>query len=351
MPKQVIHIFNGFHNPHGGSEQEALYLADLLRKTNEVKLWSLSSRSSPELRETFGIVPIGLTSQQRPNGGTYVFVGAHWRNKLWPYRVEPPQRLIYVFNTFHPKILKLTSNHPLLLRWPKTEYVLISEFEKKLLGVDAVVHPSPIDIELFTPEPRLTHDRPVIGRLSRDTQGKHTAEDLPLYRQWSADGAKLRLQGAMCLRDALGDDPNIELLPDGATPAADFLRSLDIFYYRTGSHVETFGRVVLEAMACALPVVCHKKGGYADSIRHGENGFLFDTTEEAHRIVDMLIADPALRAAVGKRARKTVESMYSEEALALRAAFYSGSSERMSETAKPEPKPEPEPRKNNALER
>jgi glycosyltransferase involved in cell wall biosynthesis len=149
----------------------------------------------------------------------------------------------------------------------------------------------------------------------------------------------------MCLRDALGDDPNIELLPDGATPAADFLRSLDIFYYRTGSHVETFGRVVLEAMACALPVVCHKKGGYADSIRHGENGFLFDTTEEAHRIVDMLIADPALRAAVGKRARYTVESMYSEEALALRAAFYSGGSERMSKTAKPEP------RKNNALER
>jgi glycosyltransferase involved in cell wall biosynthesis len=322
MFNQVIHIFNGFQNLHGGSEQEALHLTNLLRKNNEVKLWSLSSRSSPELRERYGIVPLDLGSRYRPNGGTYVFVGAHWRNKLWPYRIPAPQRLIYVFNTFHPKILKLTARHPPLLRWPKTEYVFISEFQKRLLGVDGVVHPSPIDIDLFRPRPRASRSRPVIGRLSRDTTGKHDDEDPLLYRRWSAQGAEVRLQGATCLGDALGNDSGIELLPEGALPAAEFLRSLDVFYYRTGSHIETFGRVVLEAMACALPVVCHRQGGYADSIRHGENGFLFDSTEQARQIVDSLLADPALRASVGQRARQTVESMYSNEALERRTVFY-----------------------------
>ncbi|CAB3803160.1 glycosyltransferase family 4 protein [Pararobbsia alpina] len=326
MSDQRIHIFNGFQNPHGGSELEALQLARLLSEKSEVSLWSSSSRSSSELREKHNIVPLGLGSGRRPDGGTYVFVGAHWRNKLWPYLVRAPQRLIYVFNTFHPKILALTSKHPSLLRWAKPEYVFTSEFQKRLLGVEGEVHPSPIDIDLFKPGPQAIGKRigkrPVIGRLSRDTNDKHNIADVDLYRGWVALGADIQLQGATCLGETLGNDTGITLLPAGTIPAAEFLRSLDIFYYRTGSHVETFGRVVLEAMACALPVVCHRHGGYADSIRHGENGFLFETSEQAQQIVSMLLADPGLRASIGQRARRTVESMYSTEAAATRAGFF-----------------------------
>lgn len=322
MSNQRIHIFNGFQNPNGGSELEALQLARLLATKGEVKLWSSSSRTSSELREKYGIVPLGLGARQRPDGGTYVFVGAHWRNKLWPYLVPAPQRLIYVFNTFHPKILELTSRHPSLLRWAKTEYVFISEFQKRLLGVEGEVHPSPIDIDKFRPRAPTADRQLVIGRLSRDTNDKHNNADLDLYRDWAGQGARVRLQGATCLSGELVDVTGVELLPEGALPAADFLRSLDIFYYRTGTHVETFGRVVLEAMACALPVVCHQHGGYADSIRHGENGFLFETTEQAREIVSRLSADPALRASVGQRARQTVESMYSAEAVEVRARFF-----------------------------
>lgn len=340
MANWVIHLFNGFLNPHGGSETEALALAEQLRAHGEVKLWATSSRSPAELREAHGIERITLARAVRgrlahgsgrdagPDGGTYVFVGAHWRNRLWTLVVPPPQRLIYVFNTFHPKILSLTSQHPPLLRWPKTEYVFISEFQKTLLATPGVIHPSPIDIARFTPAANAyakpAGHRPVVGRLSRDTLAKHDPEDFALYREWSANGADVKLQGATCIAGALEANPHLELLPEGAGAAVDFLRSLDVFYYRTGSHVETFGRVVFEAMACGLPVVCHRRGGYAASIRHGENGFLFDTTQEAREIMRVLLDQPALRAKIGANARRTVEALYSRSALERRAQFYHG---------------------------
>ncbi|MDR5871376.1 glycosyltransferase family 4 protein [Caballeronia sp. LZ062] len=329
MPKPVIHIINGFMNEYGGSEQEALHLARLLRDRSELTLWSPSSRCSAELARRHGIrrIGAGIGAGHRPDGGTFVFVGAHWRNRLWPYLGRAPQRLIYVFNTFHAKILALTATHPFMLRWPKTEYVFISEFQKNLLGVEGEVQPSPIDITQFSPAPQQVRaSRPIIGRLSRDTLDKHDLEDVSLYRAWAEAGADIRLQGATSLRAAAGDaltgTPHVEIVPEGAIPAAEFLRGIDVFYYRTGAHVETFGRVVLEAMACGLPVVCHRRGGYADWVRHGENGFLFDTTDEARRLVDTLLADPALRASIGERARRTVEVLYSNEALRRRADFY-----------------------------
>ena len=75
-------------------------------------------------------------------------------------------------------------------------------------------------------------------------------------------------------------------------------------------------------MACGLPVVCHSHGGYADWIKHGDNGFLFDTSDEARGILARLVADAPLRRRIGFNARRTVEDMYSPAAEAERLAFY-----------------------------
>lgn len=321
--KKRVHIFNGFMNPYGGSENEALSLYRLLQDRGaKIDLWATSSRASRDLLRKFRIRHVAPLTGARPDGGNYVFVGAHWRNKRWPYFVAAPQRLIYVYNTLHPKIVALTSRMPPFLRWPRTEYVVISEFQKALLHLDAQVHPSPIDIRHFVPVERLPRPQPVIGRMSRDTLDKHHPEDGHVYQTLLKQGCVVRLQGATCLAPQLPRLPNLEILPEGGLPALDFLHSLDIFYYRTGTHVETFGRVVIEAMACGLPVVCHVHGGYADHIRHGENGFLFRGSDEGIALVRQLVAAPQLRAHIGAAARHTVERLYNDRAEQQRLEFY-----------------------------
>ena len=318
----MIHLFNGFQNPFGGSERETLDLYRLLSVDQQVRLWATSSRVSDELMWQFPIRRVSPARRDVPDGGTYVFLGAHWRNKIWPYLVRRPRRLIYVFNTFHPKVIALTTRMPRRLNWPDAELVLISDFQKRMLRVDGVVHPSPIDIGRFSPRPARPDGPFTVGRLSRDTADKHHADDVALYETLLADGVALRIQGGMPLKDRLAPHPQLELLPQGQFAAEQFLPTLDVFYYRTGSHVETFGRVVFEAMACGLPVVCHSHGGYADHIIHGENGFLFETTQQAAQILAELKADPALRTDVGHKARQTVERLFSPQALQQRLDFY-----------------------------
>jgi glycosyltransferase involved in cell wall biosynthesis len=144
-----------------------------------------------------------------------------------------------------------------------------------------------------------------------------------VYRALAGEGVSLRVMGGTCMRDRVHDLPGASFVPAGSRRTVDFLHKLDCFYYRTSDRwLEAFGRVVFEAMACGLPVVCGQRGGYADYIAHGVNGFLFDTTEQAIGLIRQLRSDPALRARVGDAARQTVEELYGGDAWRRKLAFF-----------------------------
>lgn len=84
--------------------------------------------------------------------------------------------------------------------------------------------------------------------------------------------------------------------------------SADVFVFP--SALETFGLVVVEAMASGSPVVGARVGGVPDVIAVGETGFTFDIGDTAGLIdgVRRLAADRALRETMGKRARAYAET-------------------------------------------
>ena len=210
------------------------------------------------------------------------------------------------------------------------EVVYASELMKRSAGnYPGYIEPSLIDLERFVPAPKGKPSDPTstaftIGRLSSDLPYKHHPEDPELYRRLVEEGCQVRIMGpSPYLKAELGDMEAVTLLPMDAQEAHLFLQGLDCFFYRTSEeYLEPWGRVVTEAMACGLPVVCHKSGGYAEIIEHGRNGFLFETQQEALDILLGLKEDRTLRERVGEEARRTAEELFSSAVRSEIAELY-----------------------------
>jgi glycosyltransferase involved in cell wall biosynthesis len=84
--------------------------------------------------------------------------------------------------------------------------------------------------------------------------------------------------------------------------------SADLFVFPSAN--ETFGNVILEAMASGLPVVAPRSGGPVDHVRDGENGLLFapDDIWELVGQVRVLLQFPDCAHRLGEQARRYAES-------------------------------------------
>jgi glycosyltransferase involved in cell wall biosynthesis len=232
-----------------------------------------------------------------------------------------------------------------LSRWKHRQvdcFIAASDAIRKILLADGVaddravtVHEG-IDVDHVAASPRvnvheafwLPHQAPLVGNVAALVPHKgqrHLIEAAHLVVQQVPD-ARFVILGEGELREQLERhvrDHHLEkhvLLPGFRTDVLGCIKGFDVF--AMSSVTEGLGTSLLDAMACAKPIVATTAGGIPEVVVDGDTGMLSpprDHAAMAHAIV-RLLTDAPLRTAMGQRGlarvreRFTVERMVAETA-------------------------------------
>ena len=199
---------------------------------------------------------------------------------------------------------------------------------ERLLGPPkrpVAITPFGVDLDAFAPRPASAADPSaalVIGTV-KTLASKYGIDTL--LRAFAClaprhDGLRLRIVGdgpdraaLQALAAQLGIDARCEFV--GAVAHADVpaqLRGLDIFVAASRLDSESFGVAVIEASACALPVVVTRVGGLPEVVSENETGLIVERDDVAAlaAALQRLIDDADLRGRLGRNGRSWVAQRY-----------------------------------------
>ncbi|MEL6930512.1 MAG: glycosyltransferase [Cyanobacteria bacterium J06600_6] len=192
------------------------------------------------------------------------------------------------------------------------------------------ITPFGIDVEQFSPQPQQDRDYLTIGTVKK-LMPKYGIDVLiqafaqvreRAIAQDSELAAKLRLMlvGDGYQRqelEALVKKLNLEAVTTfvGAVPhqqVPDYLNQMDIYVAASRLDSESFGVAVLEASACALPVVVSDAGGLPEVVIDGVTGYIAPKEDVAATAIaiEKLIARDSERDRLGKAGRNLVLEKY-----------------------------------------
>jgi phosphatidylinositol alpha-mannosyltransferase len=214
--------------------------------------------------------------------------------------------------------------------------IAVSDFARRVqvehLGGDAVIIPNGVHVAAFADGPTLPGhtrgvDGPTIGFLGRYDEPR---KGLPVLLEAMRTvvrkhpGARLIIAGRgdpAEARELIGTDLQAHVALLGELSEADkaaFLRSVDV-YCAPNLLGESFGVILIEALAAGAPIVASDLDAFARVLEHGEAGVLVrrgDPTALAGALCELL-ADPARRAELAARGSE-VAAGYDWDVLARR---------------------------------
>ncbi|TKJ16649.1 glycosyltransferase family 4 protein [Blastococcus sp. CCUG 61487] len=243
--------------------------------------------------------------------------------------------------TFHAATIRskvLAAFGPMARPWLEriSGRIAVSDFARRVqvehLGGDAVIIPNGVHVDAFAEGPTLPGvggdpDRPVVGFLGRYDEPR---KGLPVLLEAMRGvvrhhpGARLLVAGrgnADQLWRLVGPDlrPHVELLGEvSEADKAAFLRSVDV-YCAPNLLGESFGVILIEAMAAGAPVVASDLDAFARVLDDGGAGLLVPrgSADALERALRQLLADPAERARLSARGSEVART-YDWQVLARR---------------------------------
>lgn len=197
--------------------------------------------------------------------------------------------------------------------------------EKITHGTKKVNHVTPgIDTSLFKPKKSIhkQYDVLYVGRIERSSAWKgigtllkalaNLADEMPSIKAcFVGDGDAVddfkEISNALKIRNNvsfIGRKDSDEL--------PDIYNSSKLLVLPSESESESFGIVLIEAMACGIPVIGSRIGGIPNVISNGENGFLVNPKDASHlaQVIKQLVSDPLLANSLGLNGLKHVKTQY-----------------------------------------
>ncbi len=185
--------------------------------------------------------------------------------------------------------------------------------------------PFGVDAKMFTPPPAGPREPIVmfVGGLNHEHYFKgvpqlikafsHVALRYPEARLWLIGSGDLEAEyGSLAERLGVGDRMEIKNAASDEAMRDDY-RKASVLVLPSVNKSEAFGLVLLEAMACATPVIASNLPGVRSVFRNKDHGFLVhpgDVDHLAEKLSEVL-GDPEQARAMGERARQWVEENYS----------------------------------------
>jgi rhamnosyl/mannosyltransferase len=131
-----------------------------------------------------------------------------------------------------------------------------------------------------------------------------------LEEEWRGQATALGLDGRISF---LGELSDAEKLP--------MLYAADLFVLPSNNRAEAFGIVLIEAMACGLPLISTELGtGTSYVNQHDQTGFVVppDDPEAMAAAINRLLGDETLRRAMSAAALTRVHAEFTQDKMAAR---------------------------------
>jgi phosphatidyl-myo-inositol alpha-mannosyltransferase len=352
----------------GGVSDHISHLDEQLRTMgHEVKILAPTSNEADDATQAKNFYPVSRHIIRLPANGSVARISlSFW---LWSYVKEilaaEQFDVIHLHEPFmptvplavlrHSRALNIAtfhafgegSNSPYRYGKPVLDYfngklhgrIAVSKFARQYVNqywpADYTIIPNGIEFARFSrPQPRvpLMDDGRLnvlfVGRFSEQRKGfRYLLKAMPLVKEYFPNvrlmvaGKGDREEFADELRELQpGDVEFVGFVSDEELPR--YYQSADVFCAPSVGG-ESFGIVLLEAMAAGTPVVAGNIAGYGSVLQHGQQGYLVEPkSEEAiARALIRLLPDQEMRAKLGAAGKRHAER-YSWDKIGRRIAQY-----------------------------